>query len=245
MRAHAVAVAEPGPYGTRLSTLRSAAPLLLRPTPDALYLVSGAAGPLGGDELALDLTVRAGARLTVRTTAASLVLPGPTGDRSVLRVNAVVEAGARLDFLPEPTIVAARARHVTDARITLTGNAALTWRDDLILGRHGETGGTCVSRLYADLDGRPLLRHALDLDPSDDATTGPAVLQGHRRIGTVLAVGTGAVRDDPPVPTAATMRLAGSPDAVLRTVLGQDPQSRRATPVTSSSLAVWPAASSG
>lgn len=233
MRAYAEVIAEPGPYGTRLGTLRSQAPLLLRPTPDALYLVSGAGGPLGGDELELNLTVRAGAALTVRTTAASLILPGPTGEPSVLRIHATVEDGARLDFRPEPTIVAARARHIADARITLTGSAELTWRDDLILGRHGETGGTYHGRLYADLDDRPLLRHALNLDPADDATTGPAVLQGHRSVRTVLTVGPDAraetVRDASPERTAATMRLAGSPAAALRTELGFAPPGRTAS----------------
>lgn len=223
MRAHAEVVAEPGPYGTRLGTLRSQAPLLLRPTPDALYLVSGAAGPLGGDELELTLTVRMGAALTVRTTAASLVLPGPTATPSVLRIHATVEDGARLDFLPEPTIVAARAHHIADIHITLAGTAKLTWHDALILGRHGETGGTYQGSLYADLDARPLLRHALNLDPSDDATTGPAILQGHRSITTILAVRTEPVRDDPPTPISATMRLAGSPQAILRTTLGPEP----------------------
>jgi len=227
VRAHAEVIAEPGPYGTRLGTLRSQAPLLLRPTPDALYLVSGAAGPLGGDELELTLTVRTGAALTVRTTAATLALPGRTGAPSLLRIRATVEDGARLDFLPEPTIVAARARHHADTFVTLTGDARLTWHDALILGRHDEPGGTYRGRLYADLDGRPLLRHALDLDPADDETTGPAVLQGHRSVTTVLTVGAEPVPDEPPTPTSATMRLAGSATAALRTVLGSGPDARR------------------
>lgn len=229
MRAHAVAVAGPGPYGTRLTTLRSEAPLLLRPTPDALYLVSGAAGPLGGDELTLDLTVRAGAALTVRTTAASLALPGRTGEPSTLRVHAVVEPGARLDYRPEPTIIAARARHRTDARLDLAPDAELTWRDELILGRYGETGGAGRSRLYADRAGRPLLRHTLDLDPADPATMGAAILQGHRAVGQVLAVGAGPAAEVPDdrTATAATMALA-APNAVLRTALASDAPSLRA-----------------
>jgi len=50
VRASATLVAEPGADGaTRLPVLRSQAPLILRQTPEAVYLVGGAAGPLGGD----------------------------------------------------------------------------------------------------------------------------------------------------------------------------------------------------
>jgi urease accessory protein len=231
VRARAAVVAEPdGRGGTRLTTLRSEAPLLLRPAGGAVYLVSGAAGPLGGDHLELCLTVRPGAALTVRTTAASVALPGrPGGGPSVLRVHADVGTGARLDFLPEPTIVAACARHTVDARLTLARGARLRWRDELILGRYGETGGACRTRLSADLAGRPLLRHALDLPAADPAATGPAVLQGHRATGSLLTIG-------PPPPAgpfpeasagaeAVTLRLAGStPDhpALLRIALAHD-----------------------
>ena len=47
-----------GPDGTtRLPVLSSQAPLVLRRTPSAVYLVGGAAGPIGGDELSLWITV--------------------------------------------------------------------------------------------------------------------------------------------------------------------------------------------
>jgi urease accessory protein len=225
VRAHAAVVAEPdGRGGTRLTTLRSQAPLLLRPAAGAVYLVSGAGGPLGGDHLELRLTVRPGAALTVRTTAASVALPGPTGnDPSTLSIRADVGADARLDFLPEPTIVAAHARHTVDAVLTLARGARLRWREELILGRHGESGGTCRTRLSADLAGRPLLRHALALT-ADPATTGAAVLQGHRATGSLLVVGSPPPAE-PPGPDAATLRLArGTPDqpAFLRTALAAD-----------------------
>src|ERR1700721_2043243 len=51
---------------TRLPVLRSQVPLVLRRTPDAVYLVGGAAGPLGGDVLSLSITVGPGAFLRVR-----------------------------------------------------------------------------------------------------------------------------------------------------------------------------------
>jgi len=51
----------------RLARLRAQAPLVLRPTgPGQVHLVGGAAGPLPGDRLCLDVEVGPGARLTVR-----------------------------------------------------------------------------------------------------------------------------------------------------------------------------------
>ena len=68
-----------GPAGTRLPVLASQAPLVLRRTPEAVYLVGGAAGPIGGDQLSLRITVGAGALLRLRTAAASIALPGLDG----------------------------------------------------------------------------------------------------------------------------------------------------------------------
>jgi urease accessory protein len=66
--------------GGRLPRLRSQAPLVLRPTPDAVYLVSAAGGPVGGDRLDLRIEVRADATLRLRTVAASVALPAPAAE---------------------------------------------------------------------------------------------------------------------------------------------------------------------
>ena len=79
---------------------RSQAPLILRWTPDAVYLVGGAAGPLAGDVLELRIEPRAGAALRLRTAAAAVALPGRDGQESVLSVTISVAAGGRLEYLP-------------------------------------------------------------------------------------------------------------------------------------------------
>ena len=61
-------------------------------------------------------------------------------------------------------------------------------RDEVILGRHGERGGTCRTRLRADLAGVPLLRHKLGANGADDVSLGPAVLAGQRTAGSLLCV---------------------------------------------------------
>jgi urease accessory protein len=185
--AEIVAVAGAGGV-TRLPVLASQVPLVLRRTPDAVYVVGGAAGPIGGDELALRISVGPGAFLRVRTAAASIALPGPDGLESVLRVTIEVEAGARLEYLPEPVVASAGARHATIIRVTLAAGASLLLRDELLLGRHGETGGAARSVLNVDYAGRPVLRQSLEVSGADSVAMGPAVLAGHRAVGTALWV---------------------------------------------------------
>jgi urease accessory protein len=207
---------------TRLPVLRSQAPLVLRRTPDAVYLVGGAAGPIGGDTLDLRIEVRDGAMLRVRTAAAAVALPGLDGLESVLTVTATVGPGARLEYLPEPVVVAAGARHATLIQVTLAEGACLLLRDELILGRHGEPGGASRTSLRADYAGRPLLRQALEVSGTDQASAGPAILAGHRAAGTLLHVDT-AIGTDTRAhssPEVAVMPLAGP--GILVTALAHD-----------------------
>ena len=225
-------VAEPGPGGTvRLPVQRSQAPLILRRTPEAVYLASGAAGPLGGDTLELRIEVRAGTRLRLRTVAAAVALPGRYGQESRLTVTATVGAGAGLEYLPEPTVAADGARHCTELSVQLAADAELVLRDEVLLGRHGERGGACRTRLTVDRAGRPLLRHELDVSGTDPAGLGPAVLAGHRAAGTLLTVGPG-VTNEPDVTEmsrasdwVAVMPLAGP--GVLITALAHDTRTLR------------------
>ncbi|HEY2278811.1 MAG TPA: urease accessory protein UreD [Streptosporangiaceae bacterium] len=193
MKAVAELVAAAGPDGSlRLPVQRSQAPLILRRTADAVYLVSGAAGPLGGDTLELRIEVQAGAALRLRTVAAAVALPGRYGEESRFTVTATVGPGARLEYLPKPTVAADGARHRTEVTVRLAADATLLLRDEVLLGRHGERGGACRTRLAVDRDGarggRPLLRHELNVSGTDGASLGPAVLAGHRAAGMVLAV---------------------------------------------------------
>ena len=180
---------------TRLPVLSSQVPLVLRRTPSAVYLVGGAAGPIGGDDLSLRISVGAGAFLRLRTVAASIALPGLDGHESVLRVSVTVAAGGRLEYLPEPVVVTTEARHATLVSVALAAGASLMLRDELLLGRHGEAGGAGRTVLRVDYAGRPLLRQSLAVSGTDPASLGPAMLSGHRAVGSLLLVnhsGTGA-----------------------------------------------------
>ena len=215
-------VAAAGPGGaTRLPVLASQAPLVLRRTPSAVYLVGGAAGPLGGDQLTLRVTVGEGAFLRVRTAAAAVALPGLDGAESVLRVSVTVAPGGRLEYLPEPVVVATGARHATIVSVTLAAGASLLLRDEVLLGRHGEAGGTARSVLRVSYAGRPLLYQSVAVSGTDQASLGPAVLAGHRAVGTLLHAGE-PVTEIPAgaAPGMAVMPLAGP--GTLVTALADD-----------------------
>jgi urease accessory protein len=212
---------------TRLPVLASQVPLVLRRTPDAVYLVGGAAGPIGGDELSLRVDVGPGAFLRLRSAAASIALPGLDGLESVLRVSVTVAERGRLEYLPEPVVAAAGARHATLVSVTLAAGAALVLRDEVLLGRHGEAGGAARTVLQVTHAGRPLLRQSLSVSGSDPASLGPAVLAGHRAAGTLLLVNDPGTAELPAraTPETAVMPLAGP--GVLVTALAHDAVSLR------------------
>ncbi|GAA0929330.1 urease accessory protein UreD [Nonomuraea longicatena] len=169
---------------TIFAELRSAPPLTLRQTgPHTVHLVSTAAGPLGGDVLDLALDLAPGTTLELASIGSSLVLPGP--GESLSRVTARVGAEASLTYTPEPVVLASGAVHRSLVRLEQSPAARVLWREELVLGRHGEPAGRCRTRFDATVAGRPLLRQDLLVgDPS--TTASPAVYGTSRCLGTTL-----------------------------------------------------------
>jgi urease accessory protein len=168
------------------SALVAEAPLLLRVTDRTagegvtVQLVGGAAGPLTGDRLSLDIDVCAGARLTMRSVAASLAQPGRVGaGRSVSTVTATVAPGASLDWWPEPLISVAGSDHLQVTRLQLADDtASARWVDELVLGRHEQPSGILTVDQRITGAGRPLLQHTLTFDPRHVGIG----LHGHHRV---------------------------------------------------------------
>lgn len=207
-------VAEVAGGRTRCTTLRSSPPISLRETPDGLYLVASGAGPVGGDDLRLDIHVGWDASLVVRSAAASMVLPGPSGRPSSLRVRAQVRGSLRWE--PEPTILVAGCDHRTTTTIDLAAGATLVWREVVVLGRHDESTGSLLQRLQVDRAGAPLLRTELPVGPRWPGADGPAGTDGALVVSSTLVVGL----DEPGLPDAtdgAVLQLAD--DAWLVTTL--------------------------
>ncbi|MET9487278.1 urease accessory protein UreD [Nocardia sp. NPDC006630] len=147
---------------------------------DTVHLIGTAATPLGGDELDIRITVGAGARLLVRSVAATIALPGRQTRKSLAHWHFEVAAGGELDFDPEPTVVAGGAEHETLTTVRLEEGARLRLRERVQIGRTGEDHGFWSGELRADIGDLPLLRHRLDLGAdaaTDDALTGPRALE--------------------------------------------------------------------
>jgi len=222
MKATARIVAEPdGRGGTRLTELYGEAPLLVRRTgPGEVHLVGGAAGPLGGDDLAIVVRVAAGARLVVRTVAASVALPGRGQSRT--RVTATVHG--RLEWLPEPVVAAHRCDHLVQSFVELGPSASLVWREEIVCGRHGEDPGDLTVSTRVRRDDSPLFAQDLAVGPRAPAWAGPAGLGGARTAGSLLMVDPAWSDTGPPAARvdglAALMPLAGP--AVVVTAVAPD-----------------------
>lgn len=234
MRAQAVVVAEPdGRGGTRLSRLRGESPLLLRYTPvrsgpATVYLVGGAAGPLGGDDLRLSIEVRPGAALCLRAVAASVALPGRSGAASCFRVQASVGALGELEWLPEPTVAAAGCHHLAHATVDVAQDGALRWREELVCGRDGEAPGAVTITTVVRYAGRPLLHQSLSVGPDAEGWAGSAVLGDATATGSLLHVDPSLGATAPAcvlAPTAVRVPLAGP--ATLTTATAPDAHTLR------------------
>lgn len=230
MRAYAGVAAdsladEDGVPRTRISWMRSQAPLMFRstrePLPAALdrwradarsvasvRLAAGAAGPLGGDQLRIDIRVGKGATLMVAAVSATLLLPGPHGLESSSEVTITVAAGGSLVWLPGRQIAAEGCRHASVTRIELEPGARLFAREELLLGREGELPGSLRQRLRVTLGGDALYDQEVAVGAGVAGWQSSAVTGGRRALGSVLLV-------EPDVATFATAVSEDFPDTAV------------------------------
>ncbi|MGW6878913.1 urease accessory protein UreD [Streptomyces goshikiensis] len=180
--------------GTALPLLTGEGPLALRRTRGegaeaGVMLVGAMSAPLGGDHLAVEADVGAGARLALATAAATLALPGRGGVPARYDVRLTLEGDAALRWLPEPLVSVRGSDLRVRTRAELAPGARLLLREEQVLGRAGEPGGLLRSRLTVTRAGRPLLDQELACGPGAPAGwDGPAGLAGHRSLGQLLVV---------------------------------------------------------
>jgi urease accessory protein len=185
--------------------------------PGVVHLVGTAAGPLGGDEVEVRVRVGAGARLAVRSVAATLVYPARDVATSAVRVVAEVAAGGHLDLAPEPTIVCAGAELTATTRVALEGSATLRLLEEVVLGRANEAPGRWRGRTVVTRDGVPLLSHTLR---SDVLGAGPG--EPARAVVTLLEVDAARPAATPRTHGSAVALPLAAPGAVLTTAFAAD-----------------------
>jgi urease accessory protein len=218
--ARTTAVVEPGGV---LGELSCAPPLTLRqvrsddPGRCELRLVGSAAGPLAGDDLALDLRLRTGARATLRATGASLAQGRDRGGAAALSIRADLAAGADLIADPGALIVCQGSRVDVRVELALAEDAAIEWHELIVLGRTGEPPGQATVRWDVTRGGRPVLRQFVELDPGLD----PRLAGGRRVLACALIAGPAvAARTVVAGPAAVAQRV--DDHALLLTVLADD-----------------------
>ncbi len=180
-----------------------------RPGWARVVLVQTIAGPLAGDRATIHVEVGEGAALELVTNAATVALPCASPARHELRCE--LDENARLAWLPEPLILAAGCDLEASVDIRLAQGAAALTRELVVLGRHGEQPGRYRSSLRCEVDGRPLVHDAVEIDVTGIAATSAAILAGARASATLALLG---IEPDDPA-DREELALAG-PGRVLR-----------------------------
>ncbi|MGQ0717285.1 MAG: urease accessory protein UreD [Pseudonocardiales bacterium] len=156
-----------------------------------MHLVQAAGGPLGGDDLALDVRVSAGSSLQLRSAAATVVQPGRPAAPARWTVIADLAEGAAMDWRPEPTVICDGAELHSSMTVVLQRGARAVLREVVVLGRAGQRGGRFHGELTVECDGAPRLAHTLLLDGADPVLSGPAGTDGACAVGMLAVVGSG------------------------------------------------------
>lgn len=158
-----------------------------RDTPAEIVFLNTSGGLAGGDtlSLAVDLAERHGACATTQTAERAY-----RSDAGVAVVSVALSAaaGARLDWLPQETIIFQRAALDRVTTVDLAGDAEFLGVETIVLGRAAM--GEVVTRLHLHdrreirRDGRLVLVDILRLD--DAALAGGAALLGGARVVSTL-----------------------------------------------------------
>ena len=213
-----------------LVDVRSEPPLAVRATADRVLLVGSAAAPVGGDELAVDVVVGAGATLRLGTAAASLAWPGPTGRPSTQTVHAEVADGAVLRWEPEPLVAVVGCRHHSTTTVAVAADATLWLLDEVVLGRTGEPSGHVTLTWRVERAGHVLLHHTEELGPDVPGWGSAVSAGGHRHLLAAIAIGRPPPDTAPIVtPDVAAAVMTMAPDAfVVLVAASSRPVARRA-----------------
>ena len=159
-------------------------------------LLNTAGGLTGGDVYGTEALAGPDAFLTLTTQACERVYRASSGTARVeTRLSA--DAGARLHWLPQETILFDGGRLDRTLDVDLSGDAAFLAVEALVLGRvaSGETvsAGSFTDSWRVRRDGRLIFADAARIGGDIDAVAaGPATLAGMKAVATVVLAAPGA-----------------------------------------------------
>ncbi len=163
-------------------------------TPEVVFL-NTSGGLTSGDQLSLTLSLGDETRLLATTQTAERAYHAATGPAQVT-VSASVGAGARLDWMPQETILFQSCNLIRRTTIDLAPGAECLLAETVILGRHA-MGETLTHAHLTDhrlirRAGRPVWAESLHLTPDTLGLDGPALLNGARAFAVVCLIAQGA-----------------------------------------------------
>ncbi|WP_151718917.1 urease accessory protein UreD [Gemmobacter serpentinus] len=149
-------------------------------------------GLTGGDSLQYSLNLAPDVAFTATTQTAERAYAS-LGDQAVVEIGLELGVGARLDWLPQETLIYDRARLRRRTQAKLGCNARLLLAETVVLGRQamGETPDHAALRDLRRVTqaGRPIWCENLCLDATSlAARSGPALLGGARCFSTIALI---------------------------------------------------------
>ncbi|MEQ8165234.1 MAG: urease accessory protein UreD [Alphaproteobacteria bacterium] len=181
-------------------------------------LINTSGGLTGGDRMTWSARAAAGTHLTLTTQACERVYRS-TGGAAHVTSRLIVEAGGRLDWLPQETIVFDGSSLDRTIEVEVAGDAVFLGLEAIILGReaHGEDAisAQISDRWRVRREGELLHAEAARLDVDDRlARDNMALLGGARAYGTLCYISEDAERHVGPLkalmanhPTAGVSRI--------------------------------------
>lgn len=201
----------------------------IRATPGRILVVGSAAAPVGGDHLDLEIVVGSGASADVGTAAATMVWPGPAGERSVQTTRIAVGEQGSIVWRPEPVVSVSGSRHRSVLRVDLASAARADLLEEVSLGRSGEPSGHLDLEVRVVRCGQVVVHHVERLGPEVPGWGGAVHVGPGRHVlsGVVVgsAVGTSAtlLRDPMGTGVAAAWLPIAADVAVLLVVAPDRP----------------------
>ena len=185
-------------------------------------IVNTGGGIVAGDRLALDMSLSAQAEVTVTTVAAEKIY-GSTGPTATIETQLRLGAGARLDWLPQETILFDGARLDRRFAIDMAADARLVAAEMVVFGRlaFGETATTGRLRDSWRLrrGGRLVFADETRLEGAiGDMLDRPAIAAGARAVALLLSVTSDA--DQLVDPLRAALRPFAEGDPARRVEAG-------------------------
>jgi len=182
---------------TVIARRRHSGPLLVQRAfhePDGgcqVYLIHPPGGVVAGDQLVLELELRAESRTLVTTPAATKIYSS-SGACSQLSQHFAIAEGAILEFLPQETILYDGARAQSSTRVSLAPRSQFVGWEILSLGRdeQGFSRGSFIQHWQLERAGRLLWSERSLLEGGSPLLQASWGLGGRRVLATL--VGTGA-----------------------------------------------------